>query len=512
MPKPTSMSDNYLPESKERRASQGHFSSDFAQSSSVSAPYSTQRKRPRTSESSSLVTSKSRNDPNLDSGEEGRSVPFVYAGSSSMRQIVDSVVSANVALSSPPASRSCSPHDEVKARRRFRQSSQSRPTTRTNSPNPGTRPSTPIPSGWISASSRHSLRRFDVRPWGPRHLEYDYNQARKEFQAAAYYALGQYGYEPPKGIAKYKAPAPQDLPSMDDLRKVPEFAKACRKLDAADRALEEALSRGEIWENSAIPDAYLRLSLEDAIPEDLCVRRLDNAGIQERSRSSVTLEEAAGRLSSSFLAHSSAAPTSVPSSASVSDKATESVAGDEAQSSRTASVLSKLALSNRQIPAASSGFTSDEVMEIDGTRRRTIGGERGEPFGAQRGSDNTSINTSSTPSGRKRLLSEIEEKGAIVIGDDRSKEHEGMGQVEKRTAAPEPNLATPEKQEQRSLGRTDSESTTASGSGSGSIETFSRGSPPTSVSSEVLKDTPARMRGSRTGRARGRRRGVGRGK
>ena len=55
---------------------------------------------------------------------------------------------------------------------------------------------------------------------------------------------------------------------MNDLRAIPEFAKACGKLDAADRALEDILAE---WENTRIPREYFRFSVEDAIPDDLCV-------------------------------------------------------------------------------------------------------------------------------------------------------------------------------------------------------------------------------------------------
>ncbi|OCB92254.1 hypothetical protein A7U60_g334 [Sanghuangporus baumii] len=515
LPKSTSFSDKDLLKITERKVSQSHFSGTSNEGSSNSSSSFTRHKRPRTSETSP---------PDLPTGgserhfreteKEAYHTPIAYSGTSAMRQIVDSIVNANVALSTPPASRSCSPHDGLKPRRRLRQSSQSRPTSRTNSPNPGTRPSTPIPSGWTAPSSRHSFRRFDIRPWGPRHLEYDYNQARKEFQAAAYYALGQYGYEPPKGIGKYKAPAPEFLPSMDDLRRIPDFAKACRKLDYADRALEEALFRGETWENTPIPEKYLKLSLEDAVPEDLCIQRRDNTATQDRSRSSVTLEEAAGQFDSSLLARSSTAPTSVPSSASASEKGTMSAAGDDIRSSRGTSPLAKMTLSDESLPPPVSSSTPQNIGVAPDAGAAHKHASDDASSQAQRHSGITS-GVSNASSSRKRLLSEVEIEGGANLTEvkDQPKETGVILQVPTRAYSPDASRTKSGKEVEGSLGRTESESTTGSGSALGFVEMGSAGdSPPTSVSSAMSKETHSRTRGGRVGRMRGRKRGLGRGR
>ncbi|KAL5492936.1 hypothetical protein ACEPAI_4384 [Sanghuangporus weigelae] len=516
MPKPTSISDKDLLKSTERKASQSRFSGASDEGSSNSGSYFAHYKRPRTSETSPPKLPTGGSERHFHETEkEAYPTPIAYSGTSSMRQIVDAIVNANVSLSTPPASRSSSPHDGLKPRRRLRQSSQSRPASRTISPNPGTRPSTPIPSGWTAPSSRHSFRRFDIRPWGPRHLEYDYNQARKEFQAAAYYALGQYGYEPPKGIGKYKAPSPEYLPSMDDLRRIPDFAKACRKLDSADRALEEALSRDETWENTPIPEKYLELSLEDAVPEDLCIQRRDNAATQERSRSSVTLEEAAGQFNSSLSARSSAAPTSVPSSASASENGTTSVAGDDIRSSRGTSPLAKMTLSDESLPPPASSSTPQNIDVAPYADAAYSHASDAASSLAQRNSGITSSGVSNASSGRKRLLSEVEvEAGANVMEvKDQSKETGVILQVPTRACSPDSSHTKSGKGVEGSLGRTESESTTGSGSALGFVEIGSTGdSPPTSVSSAMSKETHSRARGGRVGRMRGRKRGVGRGR
>ncbi|THH07846.1 hypothetical protein EW145_g3100 [Phellinidium pouzarii] len=229
------------------------------------------------------------------------SLPRAYSATPAIQRIIDSVVGVNVAHTTPPLSRSNSPAGNPNSE--YRALSGSRPTTCPNSPNSGA--ATPAPTGWTALTSRHSLRRFDIRPWGPRHLEYDYNEARKEFQGAAYFALGQYGYVPPRGVVKFKAPPPYELPSMSDLRKIPSFQRACRRLDAADRALEEALARGETWENTPIPKEYFQFSLEGLNPNEICTERLDNAAAKDRSRSSVTLEEAADLIDNSHPERSS---------------------------------------------------------------------------------------------------------------------------------------------------------------------------------------------------------------
>lgn len=215
--------------------------------------------------------------------EKDRELPLPVAYSTpAIQRIIDSVVDMNMSRSTPSSSRASSPIP-----RHFHKSaSLSRPSTRPSSPSGG-------PSGWVALTARHSHRRFDIRPWGPRHLEYDYHKAYKEFQSAAYYALGQFGYAPTRGSSR--GALPNALPSMADLRKVPYFQKACQQLDRADRALEEALASDRTWDNTPVPEEYLQYSLEDLSPEDMCRERPDNTAglVNDRKRSSVALEEEA---------------------------------------------------------------------------------------------------------------------------------------------------------------------------------------------------------------------------
>lgn len=215
--------------------------------------------------------------------EKDRELPLPVAYSTpAMQRIIDSVVDMNMSRSTPSSSRANSPIP-----RHFHKSaSLSRPSTRPSSPSGG-------PSGWVALTARHSHRRFDIRPWGPRHLEYDYHKAYKEFQSAAYYALGQFGYAPTRGSSR--GALPNALPSMADLRKVPYFQKACQQLDKADRALEEALASDQTWDNTPVPEEYFQYSLEDLSPEDMRRERPDNTtGLaNDRKRSSVALEEEA---------------------------------------------------------------------------------------------------------------------------------------------------------------------------------------------------------------------------
>ncbi len=115
-----------------------------------------------------------------------------------LQEIIDSVVSTNISRATPPPSRPNTPPprkplSRASSRLHLGQPAQGYSTLQNTSSTPAEK--------WSSLSSRRSNRRFDVRPWGPRHLEYDYNEARKEFQSAAYYALGHFGYVPPNRTA-----------------------------------------------------------------------------------------------------------------------------------------------------------------------------------------------------------------------------------------------------------------------------------------------------------------------
>lgn len=210
-----------------------------------------------------------------------------------LQEIIDSVVSTNISRVTPPPSRSNTPPPRNPLSRTSSRLHLGQPTQSSSALQVA--PSTAVEK-WSSLSSRRSNRRFDARPWGPRHLEYDYNEARKEFQSAAYYALGQFGYVPPSRTALAIGKVivnPNSLPSMNNLRRIALFRSACERLDAADAALEEAIARGETWENTPVPVAYR--SLEGSKPEDIRSVRTDEP---ERSRSALTFEEEASFITS----------------------------------------------------------------------------------------------------------------------------------------------------------------------------------------------------------------------
>ena len=111
--------------------------------------------------------------------------------------------------------------------------------------------------------------RDSIRPPGPKHLEYDYGLALNEFKAVVYEGLGQLGYIPPKGVDRRRRiegkqkgevlPPLQvglslDLKAM--LKAIPAVASVSVRLDIADRALEEALARGQTWENTPVPPEF----------------------------------------------------------------------------------------------------------------------------------------------------------------------------------------------------------------------------------------------------------------
>ena len=82
-----------------------------------------------------------------------------------------------------------------------------------------------------------------------------------------YEGLGQLGYHPPKGLdrkqrllagreGKSLPPVLLRLDVKDRLKAIPSVARASKKLDEADRALEEALAQDQTWENTPVPPEF----------------------------------------------------------------------------------------------------------------------------------------------------------------------------------------------------------------------------------------------------------------
>ncbi|KAH8111818.1 hypothetical protein DFH11DRAFT_578753 [Phellopilus nigrolimitatus] len=227
--------------------------------------------------------------------ERPLSLPIAYSGSPAMQRIIDSVVDMNIARTTPPPSRCNSPAANPSAHSKYRAPSRSRPVTRPSSPNSGI----PAPTGWTALTSRHSLRRFDIRRGDHGTSNTITMRHARNFRERHTSLSVSTDTVPPKGVVKFKAPPPDALPSMSDLRKIPEFQKASRRLDRADHALEEALLRGQTWDNTPVPKEYFQFSLEDSSPEDIRTGRPNNTAVQDRSRSSVTLEEEANLIDTS---------------------------------------------------------------------------------------------------------------------------------------------------------------------------------------------------------------------
>lgn len=95
-----------------------------------------------------------------------------------------------------------------------------------------------------------------LRPLGPAHLEHDYTRARHELSAAvaiAAYDLYQFALPLRDAASEARRPSALDIPR---LRAHPAVQKAATAVDRADRALEEALRRGETWENAEVPACW----------------------------------------------------------------------------------------------------------------------------------------------------------------------------------------------------------------------------------------------------------------
>ena len=105
-----------------------------------------------------------------------------------------------------------------------------------------------------SAPTRRSTRNPEYLPLGPRHLEEEYHDAYQEFRYAVLKAVYSLGFDPKKirdgrHVARSTPPTVEEIMNL----KLPSITIAKRRLDEADRKLNQALNRGFTWENTKRP-------------------------------------------------------------------------------------------------------------------------------------------------------------------------------------------------------------------------------------------------------------------
>lgn len=105
-----------------------------------------------------------------------------------------------------------------------------------------------------SAPVRRSTRNPEYLPLGPRHLEEEYHDAYQEFRSVVLRAVYSLGFDPKK-VRDGRPVARSNPPTVEEIRnlRLPSITIAKRKLDEADRKLNEALARGFTWENTKRP-------------------------------------------------------------------------------------------------------------------------------------------------------------------------------------------------------------------------------------------------------------------
>lgn len=105
-----------------------------------------------------------------------------------------------------------------------------------------------------SVPTRRSTRNPEYLPLGPRHLEEEYHDAYQEFRSVVLQAVYSFGYDPKKvrdgrPVVRSTPPTVEEIMSL----RLSSVTTAKRRLDEADRKLNEALSRGFTWENTKLP-------------------------------------------------------------------------------------------------------------------------------------------------------------------------------------------------------------------------------------------------------------------
>lgn len=106
-------------------------------------------------------------------------------------------------------------------------------------------------------TSKHSRRKTRSAPvgestLGPQHLEHQYQMALAELREATIHALYRLGYTNPKPRS------PEDIifkPSLDMVlaARFTDVERARRRIDEADRRIQEALAMGQTWHNTPWP-------------------------------------------------------------------------------------------------------------------------------------------------------------------------------------------------------------------------------------------------------------------
>ena len=104
------------------------------------------------------------------------------------------------------------------------------------------------------APTRRSTRNVEFYPLGPRHLEEEYHDAYQEFRHVVLQAVYSLGFDPKKvkdgrSVARSTPPTVQEIMNL----RLPSIAAARRRLDEADRRLNEAIAKGFTWENTKLP-------------------------------------------------------------------------------------------------------------------------------------------------------------------------------------------------------------------------------------------------------------------
>ena len=102
--------------------------------------------------------------------------------------------------------------------------------------------------------TRRSMRNPEFHPLGPRHLEEEYHDAYQEFRHVVLQAVYSLGFDPKKvrdgrPVGRSAPPTVEEIMSL----RLPSITVAKRRLDAADRRLNEATARGFTWENTELP-------------------------------------------------------------------------------------------------------------------------------------------------------------------------------------------------------------------------------------------------------------------
>lgn len=106
----------------------------------------------------------------------------------------------------------------------------------------------------VSVPTRRSARNTEFHPLGPRHLEEEYHNAYQDFRHVVLQAVYSLGFDPKKvrdgrPVARSTPPTVEEIMSL----RLPSITIAKRKLDEADRRLNEALAKGFTWENTKLP-------------------------------------------------------------------------------------------------------------------------------------------------------------------------------------------------------------------------------------------------------------------